>query len=362
MAYEILLFDGLEVPTYLKRGDSQNMGTGSALIDYLQLPGEGFYDSRRGKRAPQGIRPVTKSGVMLSSTAAGLRALVDSWRAKIGVRGKLTVRFFDGSLRWQWARLQDVDIPISNEIKGNWAPFTFTWQTAAQWWYGHIYRGGWTWGDGSWVFGDGTAVFGEDDYTWDLSSTSTSITVNHAGNLRAKNLRIEIDRAVGSAITPQIWNLTTGQVVTPSGSSTAGTLVLDAGSREAYQLVGTSVNIVNIWGVGTTLVVESATHGLSTGDHVQIAGTENYDGTYYNITVSSSTVFTAPIDPESLTTGAQEVATGTVTEILQKYSGLSATDRKNWMSLAPGDNDIVVSSGASMTGSTITFKFYDHWA
>ena len=133
MPYVIQQFGNLIVPPYLHPGDGQDLGTGGALTSFLQLPGGGYYDNYQSHISPQGIRPISKSGIFLG-TPQELREQLDAWRAMLGRRAKLAVLFDDGALRWQWARLQDVSTPRGVEVKHGWMPFAFTWITAAQNW------------------------------------------------------------------------------------------------------------------------------------------------------------------------------------------------------------------------------------
>ena len=235
MAYKIHQFDGLVIPTAITSADSQNMGTGAALSSFQQLPGGGFFDNYGTGKSPQGIRPITKSGIIHAATAALLVAELDNLRLKLGVRGKLTIQMDDGTLRWQWARLVNADIPRPGDAVGNWLPFDLQWVTAAQMWYGLIAAPSpWVWGDGSWVWGDGTAEFGANGTEETLTATGATtqgLTLNNGGNVDATNVQVTITAGT-NAVTAVDWsNGTSGYDWAWSGTLATGeALVVDSGA------------------------------------------------------------------------------------------------------------------------------------
>lgn len=280
MAYVIHQFDGLVVPKAIQQGDVQNMGTGAALSSFQQLPGGGFYDNYGSARSPQGIRPITKSGIIHATTAAGIVAELDALRLKLGVRGKLTIKMADGSMRWQWARLVSADVPRPAEAAGLWLPFDLQWVTAAQVWYGIVSSpSAWVWGDGSWVWGDGTITFGANGTEETLTATGATtqaLTLNNGGNIDATNVQVTVTAGTNS-ITAITWtNATSGYSWTWTGTVTAGNaLVIDTGSmsvqnngNNAYS--GFTPSHKRIWDV------------LSPGDNsitVTVTGNGAADGT-----------------------------------------------------------------------------------
>ncbi len=235
MAYVIYQFDGLVVPTAIQGGDEQNMGTGEALSSFQQLPGGGFYDNYGTAKSPQGIRPITKSGIIHATTAALLVAELDALRVKLGVRGKLTIRMDDGSLRWQWARLTTANLPRPAEAAGLWLPFDLQWVTAAQVWYGIVASPSeWVWGDGSWIWGDGTVEFGANGTEETLTATGATtqaLTLNNGGNINATNVQVTVTAGTAT-ITAITWaNATSGYSWTWTGTVAVGeALVIDSGS------------------------------------------------------------------------------------------------------------------------------------
>lgn len=363
MAYVIHSFDALMLPEYIQDGDSQDMGTGDALTAYLQLPGGGFYDQYRDLPSPQGIRPIVKNCILWGETAAALKENLDDLRGKIGRPGRLVVAYDDNSLRWQWARLKRVSTPRPERAKANWLPVRLEWETVAQWWYGIIaVPEDWTWGDGSWLWGDGTAEFGQNEYSYEVLASPETIEVEHAGNIHARNVRIEISKD-GTQSSYILWNRATGQYLAYSPTHTNGTVVIDAGSREVYEIDhATAVTISAIEGKGNKIyVTTSGAHGLNTGDDVRISGTDNYDGLYRGINADGDAdELTVDVDPRRLASGETE-ATGTVEAFTDGYADLDAEDKTFWMSLAPGTNEIDVSYVNAGT-VTIVIRFYDHYA
>lgn len=362
MAYRILSFDGLLLPEYIQESDFQDMGTGEALTAYLQLPGGGWYDQYRDLPSPQGIRPIVKNCMLWGETAAELKENLDDLRGKIGWPGRLVVAYDDGSLRWQWARLKRVVAPRPEKAKSKWLPMRLEWETVAQCWYGIIaVPDEWTWGDGSWLWGDGTAEFGQNEHSYTIVASPDTIEMEHAGNIPARNIRIEISKD-GTQSSYILWNRATGQYLTISPTATNGTIYIDAGSREVYEVDhDTAVTIATIEGKGNKIyVVSSGAHGLDSGDDVRISGTEHYDGLYRDITVSDSTDFTLDVDPRHLASGETETA-GTIEVFADSYADLTAEDKTFWFSLAPGTNEIDIQYVNTGT-IEIVFRFYDHYA
>lgn len=361
MAYEILAFDGLSVSPYIRRGDVQDMGTGSAQTHFVSLPGGGFYRPRRNKRSPQGIRPVTKSGVLWGDDAEDVRQQLDAWRAKIGVYGKLTVRYFDGSYRWQWAELQSVEAPVASSVKGNYVPITLIWQTAAQHWNGLVQGAGWEVGDGTFYLGDGTAEVGQQSYEFTLSAgTSSTLYVSNAGNIHCTNLIVTYTVATQQSSIALI-NRATGQRVSWAGALLGKGLALRINTRNMTIVsLGPERDIVSITRAFNTIsVVTSDVHGLTSGDDVEFAGTIHYDGVWRDVEVLSNTSFRfrVPGDLEAYSVGA----VGTVRRYAGQYGSTIFSDVARWLVLKPGSNEIVVATGSSQAGDTLLFEFFDAW-
>ena len=366
MAYIIYAFDGLEIPFYLSSGDEQDMGTGQALTSFAQLPGGGFFDNYGRRKSPQGIRPITKSGMVAADSAAEARAMLDTLRAKIGVRGKLTLLFDDGSMRWQWARLQSVSTPRKAADKNNWFAFDMTWISAAQHWYGIVYPADWTWGDGSWVFGDGTAEYGTSTHT---TTAEDPVAISHNGNIDAVNVTISVTFTGGGNAGFSITNdaATAGNRLeyldedTPVAPSDV--LVLDCSARSArLHKISTPYALTNIYGLGDYLDVTTATaHGLVVGDAFEIAGTENFDGIYTVAQALSTSWVRAALD---VGMSGDSEAVGNLYPIIDQYAYLTLYDRSRWFVLAPGTNGIGVINNGDLDNDEMTFEFsfHDHYA
>ena len=363
MSYIIHSFNELVIPPYLRRGDVQNLGTGSALVNFLPLPGGGFYDNYRSRKSPQGIRPITKSFMLYGNNASNMTAGMDQLRKRLGERGKLTVRYDDGQLRWQWARLTDVSMPRPAEAKGHWLPVELTWVTAAQWWYGIIQGASWFWGDQSWFWGDGTAEFGGNVLSYSLTSAGQNITVTHNGNTPARNVHIELDwnSSHGGL---RLYQREYGQTIQlpANGISSNSRLVIDCGSRQIYEINrAASIATTAIYRESNRIfVTSSGAHGLASGDSVAIESSTYYDGVYHDITVLGSVQFTIPVDPETLT---GHVTLGTVRRVTRRYAASFIADHANWLSLAPGANTINFQFDTWGGGPLTTrFRFYDHYS
>ena len=363
MAYQIVAFDGIALSEYLQRTDTQNIGTGMALTSFQQIS-NGFFDNYGARRSPQGIRPITKSCVLMADTNSELLAQFDALRGKIGVRGKLTAEFEDGSLRWQWARLQNMNAPRAATVKGAWLPVELTWITAAQIWYRVIVSPDeWTWGDGTWTFGDGTAAFGESGTSATLTSTDGSeqtFTVSHSGNIDATNVAVTITAGTSGITSWTYVNITQGEYMAGDTALATGESVLvNAGSRATY-IKSEAVDITVIYNNTGGYIYCSTSptaHGLTTGDTVQLSGTASHDGIYRNITVTSSTAFRITSKKYSGSDGA-----GTVTKLANNYADFASFDSV-WPTLAPGDNNIRISVVGNAAGdSTVSWEYYEHWA
>lgn len=361
--YIVKMFDGLEVSPYIRAGDQQNMGTGSALTSYLPLPGGGFYNNYRGKKSPQGIRPVTKSGLMLG-TDEELDTQVNAWRAKIGVFGALVVEWGSGALRWQGATLQDANMPMPRENKGGWQEFTFTWITAAQNWRGVVYRDeGWTVGDDSFVIGDGSAEIGQGSVSFTLADSDETVTVTHDGSIDAPNVVLRLD-TTGTWQDVTIVNETTGQQILVERDAPAATtsLEVDASARSIY-LLNAARALTSIYRDRDGLEVTTlGAHGLVTGDTVRIEGTDEYDGDFYSIGSTPPDEFSYSSFPPSRSGYGTINHTGSVRKLTDAYSLTTFTDKARWFVLAPGVNTLRVIWSTFPTTATLTVEFTDHYA
>ena len=246
MAYALRQFGSILLPEYKEQGQSDNMGTGLALTSWQQLPNGTYFDNYAGlERRPQGIRPLTKEGLLIGSSHAAIETQIDNLRRNIGVRDKLTVQFHSGRLRWQYAVLRQVDI-AAELFRGYVLPVQLTFETAAQHWY-ELIQGveGWTIGDGSFSLGDGTAGLGQSDYVYTIDATDaykTDINLVHAGNIPATNLMITVtagstnltqvtvrNQTSSAAISPLAWSWTYDATILAGES-----LVVDCGASSVF--------------------------------------------------------------------------------------------------------------------------------
>ena len=367
------MFDGLILPEYLPQGGSNDIGSGDALTSFNQLPGGGFFDNYGSRVSPQNIRPITRNCLIWGDTADEMYEKFNAIRGKIGKRGKLSVMFDNGQIWWQWARLQRVHNPRPLEAKGNWLPCTLTFVTASQQWYGVIELGaGWEVGDETFHLGDGTAELGMEGHAFDLDfpspiSTLTT-TLTTGGSTFVRNMRIEM-QADENLSYVQVWFGATGHLVTWVNPGILGgwTLLLDTGEKSCRvrrDNEGKSLVQLNNYG-SQLLAVTTDPHLLTTGDSIELAGTEYSDGVYHNIVVGSTTQFTMAKLPELLAP-RQEIGVGTVYPLEDAWSSLTVHDRTNWLLLAPGDNPIDVNlfgngGTTQVQDYSINFSWYTHY-
>jgi hypothetical protein len=360
MSFRLVLFGTLPIPEEIQRGDSQTLGTGNALTSFLQLPGGGWYDNYRERKSPQGIRPISKSGLFWG-TNDELDDLLMDWRALIGVRAKLTAEMDNGRLMWQWARLQNVDTPRPSNAKGGWLPFTFTWITAAQNWRGVVFGAeDWTWGDGTWVWNDGTAEFDVGAYTFTLADSDETITLTHGGTIDAPNVTLRF-AIVGAWQDCTIVNETTGQqiVVDRATTDNAPLIEINAGARSVYTGRYAVAVTTMMRSLNTLQITTSSAHGLTTGDSVRISGTDAYDGDYYPVTTEDTDDFYVPLDPEFEGYGTE--TTGTIQGLVDAYNVTTFTDKSRWLVLKPGANTLRITWSPFPTSVSLTVEFVSHY-
>lgn len=358
MSYKLILFGALPIPEEIQRGDVQNLGTGAALTSFLQLPGGGWYDNYRDRKSPQGIRPISKSGLFWG-TDDELDDLLMAWRAVIGVRARLTARMDNGRLMWQWARLQNVDTPRASNVKGGWLPFTLTWISAAQNWRGVVFdEEDWTWGDSTWLFGDGTAEMGVGSQAFSLLDSSETAVVAHGGNIDAPNLTLRF-AITGTWQDITVVNQTTAQaiVINRVSSDSLPMVEINAGARSLYAMTAPQAATVER-SMSVVSVVTLTAHGLVTGDTVRIEDGDEYNGDYYPATVTSSTAFSLPISPRSSAYGADSA---TIRKLTDLYGVTTFNDIERWMVMAPGSNSLQIIWSPFPASATLTAEFVDHY-
>lgn len=369
MAFRLIQFDGLEISEYIQRGDTQDLGSGSAMTAFLSLPGGGFYDNFGTKVRPLNIQTPHKKGV-LWGTNAELRQQLQAWRAMRGRRGKLTAEWDDGELRWIWAVLQDVSAPRPSEAKGGWLAIDLTWVTATQAWRGPLHGDdAWVWGDGSWTWGDGSAEFGDGaDFTFTLADSDETVTITNEGDVDVTFLVLRFD-LTGSWADVTISNAATGQEIeiARTATTTHKFLEINTGARTIYAGGSTTPTITSAYREQNRVhFTTSGAHGQTTGGTVRITGTTTYDGDYYPVTSESSTQFYVTVTPDfsgygTITDGNAQSLTS-IYDLLDSLDYVDISDRKRWLTLAPGDNDIRIVWTPYPTTATLEATFYDQYA
>jgi hypothetical protein len=374
MAYRIKQFDGLVLTdiTMLPQNGSNDLGAGDALTSFAQLPGGGFFDNHGENDAPQGIRPIARNCVLWGDTTEELIENLKAIRSKIGRRGRLAIQFDTGEIWWQWARLRRCHTPRPREAVGNFLPCNLQFETASQVWYG-VEQGGETWevGDDSFYLGDGTVSLGMNEYTYELTDSLDEIdaTLPNDGNTFVRNMSIRLttDEDLDS-VTIRVTS--TGQYLLWENSGLTGpfTLIIDTGSKLCVTRDDDSIKpmyVIGLLGLEATVQVDDPSHGLATGDSIEIVGTEYFDGIYHNITSLGDSAFSFTVTERFIENVSTESLTGSVYKLSDAWSGLTVYDRKNWFMLFPGDNIVNVNLlGGGLTplqDYSISFAWYDHY-
>lgn len=371
MAYRIAQFGDLVITdiTSLPENGSNDMGSGDALTSFSQLPGGGFFDNYGAADSPQGIRPIVRNCLLWGDTAEELVENLKAIRAKIGTRNVLTIEFDTGERWWQWARLQQVQMPRPQSAKGSFLPCNLKWVTASQQWYGLVQSGdSWAIGDDSFYLGDGAVTLGMNDYSFDLDFPNDDITVTlpNGGNTFVRNMRIAV-AGDSNLLYIEIDCAQTGSRLSWSNFSPPDqwTLTIDTGAKSCLlreDSGGKTISTISVLGSKVVLSTSSV-HGLSEGDSVEILGTNSFDGIYHDIHVEHSQAFHFSINPELFL--RENETTGTVYPVSNARADLVIQDRKNWFLLAAGDNDINVisegDSGTQLQDYLIQFRWYEHF-
>jgi hypothetical protein len=368
IAYRLYAFDGIQLSEYLQSGDEQNMGTGAALSAYLQIPG-GWFNHYSGRRAPQGIRPITKRCLLVGVDNDDILDKLVEVRAKIGIEGKLTIQHDNGDLWWQWATLKNLDTAQTFDFQGAPVlPCDFTFESASQLWYKTVVSPTeWTWGDLSWTFGDGTAAIGESGTSAALTAGTGAtqiFTTSNGGGITAVNVAVTVTAGTDAITAYTYTNHTTGDTHRMGSLTLAAgeSLTVNGGDRSVWQF-GVPMNIAsltNTFAVTASISTSPTTHGLTTGNYVRIRGTGNYDG-IHKVTVTSTTTFTIP--SKIARASGLALSVGTVEKATSQYAFFAA-NRCTWPTLATGDNLIYLANvaGNASGDATIAWEFYEHYA
>jgi hypothetical protein len=340
--YKIDSFDNLTLPEGMERGDIQNMGTGVASVDFVRMPGGGFYDNYGDGDGPRELDAIVKTCVLYAVSGSTVRQQVEALRAKLGKRGVLEVLWHDGEMRWQYARLMRIRHPRPFNARLSHLPVDLTFMPAGGFWY-------------------------DEDLTEDVtafiaSSFAETVVVTNAGNANVTETLIEYESPVAATLELTLNNRTTSQVaVLTAGVAIGDTVILDIGKRTA-RVHKPPLTIDGITRTGNVIAVSvTAVHGLSAGDEVAISGTVAFDGFYVVATTPTTTTLTVAADPARRQPYGPEVA-GALAEVVNIYAGAEFSDAANWFELAPGDNSIYVTADQDLNGGTITFAFYPTYA
>lgn len=105
------LFDGLALPQENQKATAAN---GKVRAVYTRVTG-GWFDEYGTDTAPDAYRELTLTATATAATQAALKALLQSYEAKKGVRGTLTRAWFDNSTQTIEARLIELSFDASPE-------------------------------------------------------------------------------------------------------------------------------------------------------------------------------------------------------------------------------------------------------
>lgn len=365
MTVQAYLFEDVELPPF---NAFTNIGTGSALTNFQQLPGGGFFDNYGRADSPQGVRDVSYSCWILSTDAATRKTTLDNLRKYIGHRGRLSVIYDDGSLRWQWARLTQIEAP--DDIKAvQWLPVDMRFVTADQHWNGIVQGSGdWTWGDNHWRWGDGAYVMGQSSTIETITSTGASSanlpTVTIAGNKPTTNLQVTVTAVTNTITVLKVENVTVGNgtlfTYTPTSPASIGVgehVLIDSGTLAAHHLTVDKV-VASISQSGLVTTVTCNSHGYSTGNLVRIYGSAYNDG-IFTLTGTTSNTFTYK-NVYGRTETPNDCVANKATNV---YSQVVFGRKDNWFSLSPGGNTIACTvTGNAAQDATVLFEYYEHYA
>lgn len=211
MAYALTEFDGLTLPAYKESSQTDDLGTGQALTSYARMPGGGWYDNYGSGVAPLGLDPIVKESRLIETSTGNLRTALDNLRAKKGKRGVLKATFHDGTIRWLYARLVDVDHPAlrghlqSADVRLEFVPEGGVWFANSQ-----------------------------ASYTGTLTATgggNQDVVVANAGNVNVTDLVVQVTAGTSTITALTIANTTASYTVSFSGTiATTKALAVDVGA------------------------------------------------------------------------------------------------------------------------------------
>ena len=336
MPFKISEFDGLALPEYLERGDTQSMGVGRASVDFVQMPGGGHYDNYGDDDSPREPTAISKKCVLYDTGGDSVRVQVETLRAKIGKRGRLEAIWHDDVVRWTWARLTSIDHTRNFNTRLLHLPINVTFMPQ----------------EGIWYAEDEVT----DDTLFSGATTSDDIVIANAGTVNVTDAVVQLLSAYAGALTITVENYETAQWMDVDVLAVAvnETIIFNIGNK-TVRLHKVPTAISTISRSGTTIsITTGAAHGLSPDDPVVIRNT-NYDGYYTVATTPGADTLTIEVD--GLTRhphGPQSPASGTIAETDDLFGNATFSDPANWMWLVPGNNTIHFTSSADVDGSTFS--------
>ena len=211
MPFTLTEFDGLTLPLYKEHGQSDELGTGQALTDYIATPGGHYYDNYGTSNSPLGLDPLTKECMLFEASTAALLTAIDALRAKKRKRGILKATWHDGTVRWLYARMIGVHHPA---VLGNLQNAAVTLEFMPE--------------GGLWFHAT------QSSYTATLTATgggNQDVVVANGGNVNVEDLTITVTAGTNSITNLVIANTTTGDSLTFAGTLASGNdLVVDVGA------------------------------------------------------------------------------------------------------------------------------------
>lgn len=211
MAYALTEFDGLTLPAYKELGQSDDLGTGLALTSYARMPGGGFYDNYGSGDSPDGQDPIVKESRLIETSAANLLTSLDALRAKKRKRGILKATFHDGTVRWLYARMTEIDHPA---LRGNLQSLDVR--------MAFVPEGG-VWFAESQTSYNGTLTA--------KTGTPQDVNVSNGGNVNVVDMTITVTAGTTTITDITVENTTTGQSVQYTATiATTKALVIDVGA------------------------------------------------------------------------------------------------------------------------------------
>lgn len=341
MPFRIKSFRALELPAFVQRGNTQDMGSARAAVDMVQLPGGAYYDNYGDYDSPREIAPITKD-TEIHAGDQSVREQVEAWRALVGKVGAVIVEWHDGEEREVYARFTEFRYPRDYATALSWIPASFTFTPRSPVWR--------------------ATTTTETTETFDFS-TSEDLVVHNPGTATVTEvyLRYEYNPLVAGAVVLDllIENRETSQRLTATvGLDDGWALEVNTDRKTVYTLEPAQSLAVASRSANTIALETGSAHGLSAGDLIRVSDTLDYDGVYEVISVPNTLVVEVEADPFLRSPYGPLLATGYLERIQEAYANVEFSDPGGWFTLAPGDNDIHLESDQSMQDCVFTCSFY----